>query len=63
MKVLLTSDNIGGLCTYTLNLAGGLKEKGIVPVIAVTGNPLNKYCSLYESLYHSFNNVNLNLMR
>lgn len=41
MKVLMSTDNIGGVWTYTINLARGLKENGIDVFIAVVGNALN----------------------
>lgn len=40
MKVLMSTDNIGGVWTYTLNLAEGLRNRGIDVFIAVTGNVL-----------------------
>lgn len=40
MKVLISTDNIGGVWTYTLNLAEGLRNRGVDVFIAVTGNVL-----------------------
>jgi glycosyltransferase involved in cell wall biosynthesis len=40
MKILLTTDNIGGVWTYTLNLARGLKGNGFETCIAVIGDKL-----------------------
>jgi glycosyltransferase involved in cell wall biosynthesis len=40
MKVLMTTDNIGGVWTYALAMAHGLKKSGIEVVLAVIGNPL-----------------------
>ena len=36
----MTTDNIGGVWTYSLELARGLKQNGAEVTIAVTGNPL-----------------------
>jgi glycosyltransferase involved in cell wall biosynthesis len=41
MKILITTDNIGGVWTFSLNLARGLKRSGIDVVIAIIGNPLS----------------------
>ncbi|HEX2967735.1 MAG TPA: glycosyltransferase family 4 protein [Bacteroidales bacterium] len=43
MKILLTTDNIGGVWTYSLNLAGGLIKNGIDVSIVVIGNDLTEY--------------------
>lgn len=40
MRVLITTENIGDVWTFTLNLAKGLISKGIDVVLAITGNPL-----------------------
>jgi glycosyltransferase involved in cell wall biosynthesis len=40
MKVLMTTDNIGGVWTYALAMARGLKKHGVEVVLAVIGNPL-----------------------
>jgi glycosyltransferase involved in cell wall biosynthesis len=42
MKVLLTTDNIGGVWTFSLNLAKGLKTHGIDVSLAVIGNELTE---------------------
>lgn len=42
MKVLLTTDNIGGVWTFTLNLAKGLKTHGVDVSVAVIGNELTE---------------------
>jgi glycogen synthase len=39
MKVLMTTDNIGGVWTYALAMAHGLKKHGVEVVLAVIGNP------------------------
>src|SRR5690606_28219555 len=40
MKALVTTDNIGGVWTFTLELAKGLKEHGVEVILAVIGEPL-----------------------
>ncbi|HLN56862.1 MAG TPA: glycosyltransferase family 4 protein [Bacteroidales bacterium] len=41
MKILLTTDNIGGVWTYTVNLAKGLKKNRIDVCIAVIGEKMS----------------------
>lgn len=43
MKILLTTDNIGGVWTYSLTLARGLKSRGIDVCLAVIGENLTDY--------------------
>lgn len=43
MKVLLTTDNIGGVWTFTLNLAKGLKTHGVDVSVAIIGNELTEH--------------------
>lgn len=43
MKILLTTDNIGGVWTFSLNLAKGLKKNGIEVFIVVIGNKMTDY--------------------
>ncbi|HEX2920136.1 MAG TPA: glycosyltransferase family 4 protein [Bacteroidales bacterium] len=52
MRVLLTTDNLGGVWTFTLNLAEGLRNYGIEVFIAVTGTELS---SSQEDNIRSFN--------
>lgn len=40
MKILMTTDNIGGVWTYATNLAVGLQKHGIETALAVIGEPL-----------------------
>jgi glycosyltransferase involved in cell wall biosynthesis len=40
MKVLMTTDNIGGVWTYSLSLAHGLKSLRVEVVLCVIGDPL-----------------------
>jgi glycosyltransferase involved in cell wall biosynthesis len=40
MKVLITTDNIGGVWTFSMNLAKGLINNGVDVFIAVLGDPL-----------------------
>lgn len=40
MRILITTDNIGGIWTFSLNLAKGLINNGIDVFIAVLGEPL-----------------------
>jgi glycosyltransferase involved in cell wall biosynthesis len=42
MKVLITTDNIGGVWTFVLNLSRGLVDKGIEVRIVVTGDALTE---------------------
>ncbi len=41
MKILMTTDNIGGVWSYAIDLAKGLKLNGIEVVLAVIGNRLS----------------------
>lgn len=41
MKILLTTDNIGGVWTYSVNLARGLKKNGIDVCLVVIGEKMN----------------------
>lgn len=41
MRLLLTADNIGGVWTFVLNLARGLKNNGVDVRIAVIGKEMN----------------------
>lgn len=43
MKVLMTTDNIGGVWRYSLNLARGLRQSGIDVVLVITGFPLKEH--------------------
>lgn len=43
MKILLTTDNIGGVWTFTLNLARGLKRNGMDVCVVVIGNKMSDY--------------------
>lgn len=43
MKILMTTDNIGGVWTYAINMARGLKKYGVEVVLAVIGNKLTPY--------------------
>jgi glycosyltransferase involved in cell wall biosynthesis len=43
MKILITTDNIGGVWTYTLNLVRGLKKNGIEAYVAVIGDEMTDY--------------------
>ena len=36
-RVLLSTDAVGGVWTYTLDIAGGLSDRGIAAVLAVLG--------------------------
>lgn len=40
MKALVTTDNIGGVWTFTLELTKGLKKHGVEVILAVIGEPL-----------------------
>ena len=40
MKILMTTDNLGGVWTFSTDLAKGLKKYGIEVVLAITGTPL-----------------------
>jgi glycosyltransferase involved in cell wall biosynthesis len=42
MKVLMTTDNIGGVWTFTLNLARGLRDKGAEVLLAVIGETVSE---------------------
>lgn len=42
MKILLTTDNIGGVWTYSLTLARGLKSRGMDVCVAVIGEKLTE---------------------
>lgn len=41
-KVLMTTDTVGGVWNYSLELARGLGEKGIEVALATMGSPLNE---------------------
>ena len=41
MKILMTTDNLGGVWTFSTDMAQGLKKLGIEVVLAITGNPLS----------------------
>lgn len=43
MKILMTTDNIGGVWRYSLNLARGLKKFDIDVVLVITGFPLKEH--------------------
>lgn len=40
MKILITTENMGGVWTYSLILAKGLKKSGVDVALAIIGNPL-----------------------
>jgi glycogen synthase len=40
-RILMTADTLGGVWTYALELASGLREKGIEVAIATMGSPLS----------------------
>ncbi|HEX7181557.1 MAG TPA: glycosyltransferase family 4 protein [Thermoanaerobaculia bacterium] len=40
-KVLMTTDTVGGVWTYSLELARGLAERGVEVALAAMGGPLN----------------------
>lgn len=40
MKILMTTDNIGGVWTFATDLAKGLEKSGVEVVLAVIGEPL-----------------------
>jgi glycosyltransferase involved in cell wall biosynthesis len=42
MKILMTTDNIGGVWTFALSLAVGMRKKGVEVILAIIGNPLSK---------------------
>ncbi len=42
MKILMTTDNIGGVWTFALDMARGLKKYNIEVVLAVIGEPLTE---------------------
>ncbi|MFW5831399.1 MAG: glycosyltransferase family 4 protein, partial [Prolixibacteraceae bacterium] len=52
----MTTDNIGGVWTYALELAGGLKKSGAEVTLAVIGDPLtaNQRKELQEFRYFHF---------
>ncbi|HEX2976173.1 MAG TPA: glycosyltransferase family 4 protein [Bacteroidales bacterium] len=56
MKILLTTDNIGGVWTFSLNLARSLKSKGVDVCLAVIGNPMtvNQKKEAEFTEYHFF---------
>jgi glycogen synthase len=61
MKVLMTTDTLGGVWTYTLELARDLGHRGVEVAVATMGSPLTRAqrkqaselqnCSFYESRY------------
>ncbi len=61
MKILLTTDNIGGVWTYCLELASALGAKNVEVALATMGTPLTKkqceevrkipYLTVHESSY------------
>jgi glycosyltransferase involved in cell wall biosynthesis len=42
MKILMTTDNIGGVWTFATDMASGMKKHGIEVYLAITGNPLTE---------------------
>ncbi len=41
MKIFMTTDNLGGVWTYSIELAKGLQKKGVEVFLAVIGEPLS----------------------
>ncbi|HKH49068.1 MAG TPA: glycosyltransferase family 1 protein, partial [Thermoanaerobaculia bacterium] len=41
-KVLMTTDTVGGVWQYSLELARGLGERGIEVALATMGGPINE---------------------
>src|SRR5690554_186317 len=40
MKILMTTDNIGGVWTFATDMARGLEKHGVEVVLAIIGEPL-----------------------
>src|SRR5947209_20599040 len=41
MKVLMTADTVGGVFTYAVGLAGGLRREGVEVALATFGRPMS----------------------